>query len=98
MANRENLKSERKERKEERQGIRSQKKLSKIGETEARSEATRALAVPQADVSLTQVTTDLTKKAEAPKKDGLSTGAIVGISVGALAVVGTVLFFVLRKK
>lgn len=94
---RDDRKEARKDRKEEKQGIRSQKQLAKIGETEARSEATRALATPQADVSLTQVTTDLTKKADVPKK-GLGTGAIVGISLGALAVVGTALFFILRKK
>lgn len=97
QANRDNKKEERKDRKEERQGIRSQKKLAKIGEVEARSEATKALAVPTADVSSTQVTTDLNKKATEDKK-GLSTGAIVGISLGALAVVGTALFFILRKK
>lgn len=94
---RDDRKETRKDRKEERQGLRSQKKLAKIGETEARSEATRALATQTPDVSLTQVTTDLTKKADVPKK-GLGTGAIVGISLGALAVVGTALFFILKKK
>jgi DNA-directed RNA polymerase subunit delta len=94
---RDTRKEDRKDRREERQGLRSKKKLAKIGEVESRNEATRALATPQADVSLTQVATDLTKKADLPKK-GLSTGAIVGISLGALAVVGTALFFILKKK
>jgi hypothetical protein len=94
---RDDRKESRKDRKEERQGLRSQKKLSKIGETEARSEATRALATQTPDAPLTPPTTDLTKKADIPKK-GLGTGAIVGISLGALAVVGTALFFILRKK
>jgi len=94
---RDDRKEARKDRREERQGIRSQKKLSKIGETEARSEATRALATQTPDASLIPPTTDLTKKADIPKK-GLGTGAIVGISLGALAVVGTVLFFILKRK
>jgi hypothetical protein len=94
---RDDRKEARKDRREERQGLRSQKKLAKIGETEARSEATRALATQTPDASLTPPTTDLTKKADIPKK-GLGTGAIVGISLGALAVVGTALFFILKKK
>lgn len=94
---RDDRKEARKDRREERQGLRTKKKLSKIGEVEARNEATRALATPQADISLAPLGTDLTKKADIPKK-GLGTGAIVGISLGALAVVGTALFFILRKK
>lgn len=94
---RDDRKEARKDRREERQGLRTKKKLSKIGETEARSEATRALATPQAEISLAPLTTDLTKRADVPKK-GLGTGAIVGISLGALAVVGTALFFILKKK
>ena len=94
---RDDRKEARKDRKEEKQGLRSQKKLAQIGETEARSEATRALATQTPDASLIPPTTDLTKKADIPKK-GLGTGAIVGISLGALAVVGTVLFFILKRK
>lgn len=33
----------------------------------------------------------------APDKKGLSTGAIVGISIGALAIIGTVIFLVVKK-
>lgn len=94
---RDTRKEDRKDRREERQGLRSKKKLAKIGEMDARSEATKSLATPQADVSLTQVATDFTKKADIPKK-GLGTSAIVGISLGALAIVGTALFFILKKK
>jgi len=98
---REDRREARKDRREEKEGVRTKKKLAKIGEVESRNEATRALAKqPAEDVSVTNVTTELTKKSaeETPKKSGLSTGAIVGISVGALAVVGTALFLILRKK
>jgi DNA-directed RNA polymerase subunit delta len=98
---REERQSERKSRREARQELRAKKKLAKIGEIEARSQATTALSQqPAEDPATAQIMADLTKKSSTAtdEKKGLSTGAIVGISLGALAVVGTALFLILRKK
>jgi hypothetical protein len=98
---REDRQERRRTRKDERQELRAKKKLAKIGETEARSEATRALSQqPAEDPATAQLLADMNKKSSttAQPKKGLSTGAVVGISLGALAVVGTALFLILRKK
>lgn len=98
---REERQERRRSRKDERQELRSKKKLAKIGEVEARNEATRALSQqPAEDPATAQIMADLTKRSAntQPQKKGLSTGAIVGISLGALAVVGTAMFLILRKK
>ena len=98
---REDRQERRRTRKDERQELRAKKKLAKIGETEARSEATRALSQqPAEDPATAQLLADMNKKSTITdqKKKGLSTGAVVGISLGALAVVGTALFLILRKK
>jgi hypothetical protein len=98
---REERQTERKDRREQRQSLRAQKKLSKIEETNARSEATKALAnQPAEDPAVTQMMQNLNTKSApvTPEKKGLSTGAIVGISLGALALVGGAIFLILRKK
>ena len=98
---REDRQERRRTRKDERQELRAKKKLAKIGETEARSEATRALSQqPAEDPATAQLLADMNKKSSttAQPKKGLSTGAVVGISLGALALVGTALFLILRKK
>jgi len=98
---REERQERRRARKDERQELRAKKKLAKIGELEARSQATLALSQqPAEDPATAELLADMSKKStntEVQKK-GLSTGAIVGISLGALAVVGTALFLILRKK
>jgi len=96
----EDRQSNRKERREDRQSLRAKKKLAKIGEVEARNEATRALAQPNEDPAVAQLMQNMNTKSavNTNEKKGMSTGAIVGISLGALALVGGALFLILRKK
>lgn len=68
----------------------------KLTEAQAQLEASKALGKgAEADA---QIAKALVGEDEKNKKKGLSTGAIIGISIGALAVIGLITFFIIKKR
>jgi hypothetical protein len=88
------------ERRKARDERRKAKSSAKSAEVQARAELTKSLAAPDtttAQVLATLQGGDGTKSATAERK-GLSTGAVIGIALGSLALLGLGAYFVLRKK
>ena len=91
------------ERRKSRDERRKAKTGAKVAEKTSRAELTQSLAQP--DTSTAQILASLqdptmgTKSAtDTQKRRGLSTGAIIGIAAGSLALLGTVAYLILRKK
>jgi hypothetical protein len=94
---------ERRRMRAERKNIRTQSKadarVSKAGAKQTSAEAQRTAAESlgkdsQADVELARAIAT----SPVQQKKGLSTGAIVGITLGGLAVVGLITYFVIKSK
>lgn len=98
VAAREERRRMRAERKNIRTQSRADARVSKAGAKQTSAEAQRTAAESlgkdsQADVELARA---IATKPE--EKKGLSTGAIVGITLGGLAVVGLITYFVIKSK
>lgn len=88
-------------RKKERHEARISKKTSKSDEIKARNELTKSIAnepdtTAQIMASLQEPVS--TKSSEITPKKGLSVGAIIGISVGSLAILAVAAYFIMKKK
>ena len=91
------------ERRKARDERRKAKSSAKSAEIQSRAELTKSLAQPDtttAQVLATLQGGDTTKSATGASQQntGLSTGAVIGIAVGSLALLGLGAYFVLRKK
>ena len=90
------------ERRKARDERRKAKSSAKSAEIQSRADLTKSLAAPDtttAQVLATLQGGDTTKSATAPaERKGLSTGAVIGIALGSLALLGLGAYFVLRKK
>jgi hypothetical protein len=99
LARRDNRVDERRKLRDERKRAKFQ---SKASEVQSRADLTKSLAAPDnttAQVLATLQGGDATKSAGLPQdKKGLSTGAVIGIALGSLALLGLGAYFVLRKK
>ena len=93
---------ERKDRRQDRRDTRVASKAdartlkaeSKLTQAEASREAAKGLADPSADIALANAMASQ----GTPKTEGMSTGVKIAIGIGALAVVGTIAYFLMKKK
>lgn len=90
------------ERRKARDERRKAKSSAKSAEIQSRADLTKSLAAPDtttAQVLATLQGGDATKSAMAPtERKGLSTGAVIGIALGSLALLGLGAYYVLRKN
>lgn len=91
------VRAENRKARQERQKTRVEgRQLRKQTEADAQLETARSLGKgSEADLEIAK---SLAGKPQAEQKKGLSTGAIIGISIGALVVIGVIAFFVIKKK
>jgi hypothetical protein len=66
--------------------------------TEAQAQVETARAMGKGTEAELEIAKTLGATAQAQQKKGLSTGAIIGITIGALAVIGVIAYFVIKKK
>lgn len=78
-------------RKDTRVGARSQKKIL---QAQAQSDVAKSLGDQSGDIALAKAL----GTPQAEQKKGLSTGAIIGITLGGLALVGAIVYFAIKKN
>jgi hypothetical protein len=81
----------------DRQQSRSAARLNRSGAKLGYAEAQKVIAgnIGQGDDAMLRA---LSADTGSPEKEGMSTGAKIAIAVGALAVVGGIIYFVMKKK
>ena len=93
---------ERDSRRKARVEARMSKKTAKTDEIKSRNELTKSMAQPdntaQILASLQDPAAGTRSTTETGAKKGLSTGAIIGIAVGSLALLGLAAYLILKKK
>ena len=91
------------ERRKARDERRKAKSSAKSAEIQSRAELTKSLAQPDTTTAQVLATlqggdTNRSATGASQQNTGLSTGAVIGIAVGSLALLGLGAYFVLRKK
>jgi hypothetical protein len=96
-AGRRGRRDERRGMRRDRQQSRSAARLNRSGAKLGYAEAQKVIAgnIGQGDDAMLRA---LSADTGSPEKEGMSTGAKIAIAVGALAVVGGIIYFVMKKK